>query len=262
MYTCPVCEKENTALQCACGFDMSRDYEGYPTLAPIKAALPSRAAFGKKLKDLHRCKDCSGLLFYYNPVKGVCVCAKCGKEVAVSAPKAEPVVKAASVQKPAAEKVITYEAYMKALEQKFLEGGKKQLTQPQIDSFLREHQLDKRFDIRSGDIRRDLETIYSRYKPQTSSNQINTYDSYMKALESLYLQNGKKALSPEQIRDFLLTNNLQKKFGITIPDTQKDLKTIEEKYRHYGELAKVLQQKSGKETSSLGSLLSQLTRKK
>ena len=269
MYICPVCGKENTTLQCACGFDMSRDYEGYPTLAPIKAGTSSRAAFGKKLKDLHRCKDCGGLLFYYNPVKGACVCAKCSKEVAVSAPKAvsattpvTPEKPADPPKKPATQKVITYDAYMKALEQKFLANNKTPLSQSQIDSFMREHQLDKRFDIRSKDIRRDLETIYSKYKPQTSSNQINTYESYMKALESLYLQNGKKALSPEQIRDFLLTNNLQKKFGITIPDAQKDLKTIEEKYRQYGELAKVLQQKSGKETSSLGNLLAQLTKKK
>ena len=269
MYLCPVCGKENTTLQCACGFDMSRDYESYPTLAPLKAGMPSRVAFGKKLKDLHRCKGCGGLLFYFNPVKGVCVCAACGQEVAVSTPKAvsattpvAPEKPAEPPKNPATEKVITYDAYMRALEQLFLVGGKKPLSQYQIDNFLRENQLDKRFNISAGDIRRDLETIYAKYKPQTSSNQINTYDSYMKALENLYLQNGKKPLSQTQIQEFLVINNLGKKFGITATDVDRDMKSIEEKYKQYGNLANILQKKTTKDTASLSSLLSQLGKKK
>ena len=269
MYHCPVCNKNNTTPQCGCGFDMSQDYEGYPTLAPLKAGMPSRAAFGKKLKDLHRCKDCGGLLFYLNPVKGVCVCAKCGKEMAVSTPKAvsattpvAPEKPAEPPKKPATEKVITYDAYMRALEQLFLVGGKKPLSQYQIDNFLRENQLDKRFNISAGDIRRDLETIYAKYKPQTSSNQINTYDSYMKALENLYLQNGKKPLPQNQIQEFLVINNLGKKFGITATDVDRDMKSIEEKYKQYGNLASILQKKTTKDTASLSSLLSQLGKKK
>lgn len=307
MHICPVCGKENTSLQCAvCGFDMSRDYEGYPTLAPLKAGLPSRAAAGKNLKDMHRCKDCGGLLFYLNPVKGVCVCAKCGQEVPIGVPKPQPTPVPTPPAKPAAEKVITYDAYMRALEQKYLDNGKQALSPAQIDIFLRENQLDKRFDIyfadickdletiyakhnppktpvptvtaipkdiidydtymRSleqkfldngkqflspaqidtflrenqlgkrfhihfDDICKDLETIYAKYKPQNAPKQIANYEDYMRALEALYVKNGKQSLSPEQIRDFILTNNLGKKFGITIPDVQKDLKPIAEKHK-------------------------------
>ncbi len=267
MYHCPVCNKNNTTPQCTCGFDMSRDYEGYPTLAPITAGVPSRSAFGKNLKDMHRCKDCSGLLFYLNPVKGVCVCAICGKEVPIGTPKPTTTQSAAvtqktETQKAETQKIITYDAYMKALERLFLVGGKKPLSQYQIDNFLRENQLDKRFNISAGDIRRDLETIYAKYKPQTSSNQINTYDSYMKALENLYLQNGKKPLSYSQIREFLVINNLGKKFGITAADVDRDMKSIEEKYKQYGNLASILQKKTTKDTASLSSLLSQLGKKK
>ena len=262
MYHCPICEKENTSLQCSCGFDASRDYEGYPTLVPLEVGHPSRAAAGKKLKDLHRCKGCGGLLFYLNPVKGVCVCAKCGQEVPVGAPKPKAAPVPAAPAKPAAEKVITYDAYMRALEQKFLDNGRKPLSQAQIDGFLRENQLDKRFNIRSGEIRKDLETIYAKYKPQNAPKQVSNYDDYIRELDGLYVKNGKQPLSPAQIRDFILTNNLGNKFGITIPDVQKDLKTIEEKYRQYGNLATVLKQKSGKDTASLSNLLSQLEKKK
>ena len=127
---------------------------------------------------------------------------------------------------------------------------------------LRENQLDKRFNIRSGEIRKDLETIYAKYKPQNAPKQVSNYEDYIRELEALYVKNGKQSLSPAQIRDFILTNNLGNKFGITIPDVQKDLKTIEEKYKQYGELAKVLQQKSSKDASSLSSILSQLKKKK
>lgn len=267
MYHCPICKKENTSLQCSCGFDLSRDYESYPTLVPLKAGHPSRAAAGKKLKDMHRCNGCGGLLFYLNPAKGVCVCAKCGQEVPIGTPKPTTTQSAAvtqktETQKAETQKILTYDAYMKALEQLFLVGGKKPLSQYQIDNFLRDNQLDKRFNISAGDIRRDLETIYAKYKPQTSSNQINTYDSYMKALENLYLQNGKKPLSQSQIQEFLVINNLGKKFGITATDVGRDMKSIEEKYKQYGNLASILQKKTTKDTASLSSLLSQLGKKK
>ena len=80
MYICPVCGKENTTLQCACGFDMSRDYEGYPTLAPLKAGMPSRAAFGENLKDLFRCGSCGGFSFLVNTKIHVYTCVSCGIE--------------------------------------------------------------------------------------------------------------------------------------------------------------------------------------
>ena len=180
----------------------------------------------------------------------------------MGAPKPNAAPVPAAPAKPAAEKVITYDAYMRALEQKFLDNGKRPLSQTQIDSFLRENQLDKRFNIRSGEIRKDLETIYAKYKPQNAPKQVSNYEDYIRELEALYVKNGKQPLSPAQIRDFILTNNQGNKFGITIPDVQKDMNTIEEKYKEYGELAKVLQQKSSKDASSLSSILSQLKKKK
>lgn len=263
MYRCPVCQKENTSIQCGCGFDLSRDYEGYPTLAPIKAGSPSRRGKSRTPSTLYRCKNCGGGIFYLHPDEGICVCFKCGLDTPIPGkPKAAAPVPAAPPKKTDTGKIITYDAYLKALEQKFLDNGKRPLSQSQIDGFIREHQLDKRFDIRTGEVRRDLETIYAKHKPQTSSNQVNTYDSYMKALENLYLQNGKKALSASQIREFLDINSLGKKFGITDADVQRDLKTIEEKYTQYGNLSNILRQKSVRDTSSLSSILSQLGKKK
>lgn len=262
MYQCPVCNKQNTTPKCGCGFDISCDYEGHPTLAPLKAGTPSSRRT-KQPSKLYRCKHCGGGIFYLHPDEGICVCFKCGMDAPIPGKTQAPAPPPAEPQKkPTTEKVITYDAYMHALEQLFLVGGKKPLSQYQIDNFLRENQLDKRFNISAGDIRRDLETIYAKYKPQTSSNQINTYDSYMKALENLYLQNGKKPLSQTQIQEFLVINNLGKKFGITAADVSRDMKSIEEKYKQYGNLANLLQKKTTKDTASLSSLLSQLGKKK
>ncbi len=44
MKICPICGIEYEQLQCPeCGFDPSRDYEQYPTLAPLPGDLPSLA---------------------------------------------------------------------------------------------------------------------------------------------------------------------------------------------------------------------------
>lgn len=343
MHICPICNKQNATPQCSCGFDISRDYEGFPTLAPLKAGTPSSRRT-KQPSKLYRCKHCGGRIFYLHPDEGICVCFKCGMDAPIPGKTQAPAPPPAEPQKkPEAPKILTYDAYMKALEQLFLVGGKKPLSQYQIDNFLRDNQLEKRFNISAGDIRRDLETIYAKYKPQTSSNQINTYDSYMKALENLYLRNGMSILTPQQIMEFVQTNqlsgkfgitfsdvqndlrsiyakytqekskapdatqprntpnpekqnthpdeywkyleslylhngktplslsqiqscwssgNLFKKYGVTVGDMQKDLKTIEEKYKQYGNLASILQKKTTKDTASLSSLLSQLGKKK
>lgn len=230
MYHCPICGIENTVFPCACGFDISRDYEGYPTLAPLDRKIPSRAALGKNVKDLHRCAGCGGMLFYLNPGKGVSICAKCGKEEAIAVPKPKPKSVPVSPLKTTPKKINTYQAYMTALEQLFQDNGKKMLSENQIERFLRDHQLDKRFNIRLEDVRKDLQAIYAGYKPQNASTQISTYKSYMQALEALYMQNGRQMLSSQQIQDFLLTHNLGTKFGITAGDVQKDLNSITKKH--------------------------------
>ena len=161
MYICPICHQNNAAPQCSCGFDASRDYETYPTLAPIKAGSPSRRGKSSTPSTLYRCKNCGGGIFYLHPDEGICVCFKCGLDAPIPGKaKAAAPAPAEPPKKTDTGKIITYDAYLKVLEQKFLDNGKKPLSQYQIDSFIREHQLDKRFDIRAGEVRRDLETIY------------------------------------------------------------------------------------------------------
>ena len=277
MYRCPICHKENTTLQCTCGFDGSKDYEGYPTLAPLNGNQPSRKAFEKKLQDLHRCKGCGGVLFYLNPTKGVCVCAECGKEVTISAPKPAPqsippvviptppaksAPEPVTPAKPASPKVNTYDSYLKALEKLYLDKGKRPLTPYEIGAFMKEHQLTARYSIYASDIQKDLETIYRKYAPNAQKESISSYAEYMQALELLYTQNGKKPLSNAQVINFITTNSLDKKFQVTISDVRKDLIAVADKHKQLESLSKVLQQKTTKDTASLSSLLSQLTKKK
>ena len=94
MYLCPVCGKENIALQCACGFDMSRDYEGYPTLAPLPGPVPSRSASAVERKDYLHCGKCGSLSFRFHLQRGTLLCSSCGAEQSfpsesVSSPVAE-----------------------------------------------------------------------------------------------------------------------------------------------------------------------------
>lgn len=278
MYQCPVCGKENTSLICAaCGFDTSKDYEGYPTLAPLPPGIPSRGAAGKNLEDMHRCEGCGGLLFYLNPAKGICVCAKCSREVPVGTPTSKPVsippvviptpptkrvTAVPAPAKPAAKKVNTFQTYMQALEQLYLDKGKRPLTQYEIADFMKAHQLTARYNIRAADVQKDLAAIYNKYAPKKEPEAISTYDQYMQALEQLYIQNNKSPLSSYQILSFITTNSLDKKFQVTASDVRKDLAAIAEKHKQYSNLSKVLQQKSSQDTKSLGNVLSQLMKKK
>lgn len=231
MYRCPVCQKENTSIQCGCGFDLSRDYEGYPTLAPIKAGSPSRRGKSRTPSTLYRCKNCGGGIFYLHPDEGICVCFKCGLDTPIPGkPKAAAPVPAAPPKKTDTGKIITYDAYLKALEQKFLDNGKRPLSQSQIDGFIREHQLDKRFDIRSGEIRKDLETIYAKHNPTPIPPKKITYGEYLQKLENLFLQNAMQPLSSQQIENFITTNRLDKDYQVTEADIRKDLHTISRKH--------------------------------
>lgn len=80
MYRCPVCEKENTALQCDCGFDGSSDYEAYPTLTTLAAGGPSRSAFGAEMENYLRCRQCGGVHFRVKLQSGTLCCVHCGTE--------------------------------------------------------------------------------------------------------------------------------------------------------------------------------------
>lgn len=169
--------------------------------------------------------------------------------------------------------ISNYEDYMKALEQRYLDNGKRMLNRTQIADFLSIHQLDRRFKIQISEVEKDLATIYAKYapvrdtpkpavSPRTQPKSISTYKEYMDALEKQYFDNGKRMLSARQIADFLSSNGLDEKFGIQISEVETDLKTIAEKQRQYGNLAHVLQQKSVKERTSLSGILSQAMGKK
>ena len=78
---CPVCGKKSQYNQCPdCGFDISQDYEGYPTLASLGEGMPSRAVFREDLKNLLRCRVCGGISFRVNALEDKLRCCNCGAE--------------------------------------------------------------------------------------------------------------------------------------------------------------------------------------
>ena len=86
MWKCPVCEKENETLLCACGFDGSMDYEAWPTFGQLgEATLDSRAAKRVRLRrreeDLLKCAGCGGSTFAFHMGKRTLQCARCGCEL-------------------------------------------------------------------------------------------------------------------------------------------------------------------------------------
>ncbi len=162
--------------------------------------------------------------------------------------------------------ISNYEDYMRALEQRYLDNGKRMLNRTQISDFLSMHQLDRRFKIQISEVEKDLAAIYSKHapvkdtpkptvSPRTQPKGISTYKEYMDALERLYLDNGKRMLSTRQIADFLSSNSLDRKFGIQISEVEIDLNTIAEKYKHYQGLTNVLHQKETQGKANLSDLL-------
>lgn len=65
------------------------------------------------------------------------------------------------------------------------------------------------------------------YKPV---NSINTFEKYLKALEDYYVALGKQPLTEPQIRQFLKVNSLDRIWGVTVSDVQKDLNTVYAKF--------------------------------
>lgn len=76
---CPVCEEMMDSLVCACGYDRSRDYERYPTLAPVPAGLESAAALRIRRSDLVRCAGCGYYGFSMSRTTGEMKCIRCGQ---------------------------------------------------------------------------------------------------------------------------------------------------------------------------------------
>lgn len=89
MWKCPVCEELNSnddELLCqSCGFDGSRDYARYPTLA-LLSEKPRAVSALKRIQeerqaDLLRCPQCRGRLFLFNHKEGAFLCANCGAAI-------------------------------------------------------------------------------------------------------------------------------------------------------------------------------------
>ncbi|MEF2639306.1 MAG: hypothetical protein UIT84_04715, partial [Lachnospiraceae bacterium] len=86
MYICPVCNKENTTVICGkCGFDISRNYEGFSTISlpvgAISAIQAQRTTWEKKkYPDCRICSACGGISFRISKEDARAVCVRCGKE--------------------------------------------------------------------------------------------------------------------------------------------------------------------------------------
>lgn len=138
--------------------------------------------------------------------------------------------------------VKSFEAYTKLLEEYYIRNGKVKLSYQQIKYFISSNNLDVDWKITYADVEKDLEKLYVKYappKPTTravsppAKNQIasiSNYEEYMRALERLYLDNGKCRLSKAQISGFLSLHQLDLRFKIQISDVEKDLSTIYAKY--------------------------------
>lgn len=75
---CPVCEKEMTGPVCDCGYDRSRDFEMYPTFAPVPEGMESFAAVRARREDMFCCTECGSFSFSMSRKTGEMKCLRCG----------------------------------------------------------------------------------------------------------------------------------------------------------------------------------------
>lgn len=76
---CPVCDSELNTSRCSCGYDVSRDYERYPTFGPVPTTA-SASGLRRRLapKDALQCKKCGGTAFTIRIPDGIRLCRSCG----------------------------------------------------------------------------------------------------------------------------------------------------------------------------------------
>lgn len=84
MYICPVCVNKTENQVCSiCGFDISCDFEHYPTLSKVSASVSaisnSKQAYETNQKKYLSCKNCGGKAFYIDIETHECICLKCSK---------------------------------------------------------------------------------------------------------------------------------------------------------------------------------------
>ncbi len=83
MQICPICGTEYDELLCLeCGYDLSRDYEQFPTLAkigPVDSVVGRKMQWEAEQKDWFCCPNCGGKTFRLRITEGAAVCTDCGK---------------------------------------------------------------------------------------------------------------------------------------------------------------------------------------
>lgn len=84
MNKCPLCGTKNTGFICSgCGFDLSCDFERFPTLSKLERESLSlskkKALRREKLKNSKRCEVCGGYSFYFDEKKYIFTCTACGE---------------------------------------------------------------------------------------------------------------------------------------------------------------------------------------
>ena len=110
---CPVCEKEMTGPLCDCGYDRSRDFEMYPTFAPVPEGMESVAVLRDRLNNLVRCEGCGGHTFVLNKKTGSLACSGCGR--ALSAEELKPLTDALGMKKSEAKKPVSRKKVLEAM---------------------------------------------------------------------------------------------------------------------------------------------------
>ena len=80
MPLCPICAAPVQGKPCACGYDPSRDYARYPTLAPLKSTVSDAQ------EAYLRCPDCGGTAFRFRLKDRVHICLHCRRELVPDGP--------------------------------------------------------------------------------------------------------------------------------------------------------------------------------
>lgn len=135
--------------------------------------------------------------------------------------------------------VAGFEQYLKLLEEYFLRQFQKgeplkPLTRNQVLQFINLYSLDKDHGITSLDVEKDLQGVYRKHRVVDADGAdapalpeyIKCFRDYDSVLSALYIQNDKRILSEEQIRQFLADYQLTERFGIREWDVKVDLGRI------------------------------------
>lgn len=92
MNKCPLFGTKNTGFICSGrGFDLSCDFERFPTLSKLERESLSlskkKALRREKLKNSKRCEVCGGSSFYFDEKKYLFTCTVCGEVTKLQIPE-------------------------------------------------------------------------------------------------------------------------------------------------------------------------------